>query len=71
MLHSLYDFEKDWEQGTENSEGLFNSLVLEKIAELAMHLESLQIEVEILEKQNQKQKANEKRTIEFRLGVWD
>lgn len=36
-----------------NSEGLLNSLLFEKIAELAMHIESLGIEVEVLGKQNE------------------
>jgi hypothetical protein len=37
----------------ENSEVLFNSLVFESIAELAMHIESLEIEVEVPEKQRE------------------
>jgi hypothetical protein len=40
----------------ENSEGSFNSLMLEKIAELDMHLESLQIEVEMLKNKNKNKK---------------
>lgn len=49
MLHSfhVYHFEKDWGE-SRNSEGSFNFLILEKIAELA-----LQIEVETLGKQNE------------------
>ena len=37
----------------ENSEGSFNSLMLEKIAKWAKHLESLWIEVEVLGKQKE------------------
>lgn len=37
----------------ENSEGLLNSLVLERFAKLAMHLESLWLEVEVLRKQEE------------------
>ena len=37
----------------ENTEGLLNSLVLEWIAELSLHVKSLQIEVEVLGKQKE------------------
>lgn len=49
MLHSIHvqNFEKEWGKGS------LNYFVLERIAELAMHLESLQIEVEVLGKRNE------------------
>ena len=42
----VYYFEKDWEKADK-------FVMLEKIAELAMHIESLEIEVEVPEKQRE------------------
>lgn len=52
FLWSLYIFHVEKvEKKVENLEGSLNTPVLERIAKLTMHLESLSIEVEVLGKQ--------------------
>ena len=48
-----YTILKKFRGKAENSGGSLNSLLLEKIAELAMHIESLRLEVEMLGKQKE------------------